>query len=189
MPPRRFLGWLRVEWAVPAGPGAAGTPGGRLPGLPAGQAPPAPRRAASRTTRSSLWGLSRTRTNASPPRSVRPGIDPRLVRADAGQRRALTPYPAPERPAQTSGRRRPRWSAVGSRGRRGTQSRPEASPPGTACHWDGLGATEQKVERIARAPREGAEATRRRCAASRTRCRARCGGCGPSTSRASAGRR
>jgi hypothetical protein len=59
---RRFLGWLTVAWAVPAGPAppapwraaprAAGWsvrrrhPGGRPPGLPAGPAPPEPRRAA-----------------------------------------------------------------------------------------------------------------------------------------------
>jgi hypothetical protein len=186
---RRFLGWVRVACAPPAGPCAAGTWAGRPPGLPAG--PCAAGAAAGgppgRRVRP-CGGLSRTRTNASPPHSVRPGIDRRPVRSDAGRVGLLALYPAPERPAQTSGRRRPRRSAVGDRRRRGgTHSRPEASRR-AARYWDGQRGTEQKVERIAR-PREGAEATRRPCAASRRRCRARCGGFGPSTSRASAGPR
>jgi hypothetical protein len=102
MPPRRFLGWVRVAWAVPPGP-----------------APAAPRTGGPRTTRLSLWGIKpqKDKRVAFVLGSSRFDCDPDPGDADLGG--LLHPYPAPERPAQRNGRRssRHRWSAVGGRGR------------------------------------------------------------------------
>ena len=142
-PPSAFLGLGKGGVGAAGWSGAAGT-----------------RRAGPRTTRSSFWGIKPQKDERVASALGSSRFDRHPVRADAGRVWLLPPYPAPERPAQASGRRNSRGRVVGGGWPRApwrTPSRAEATPP--------------------------------RCVASRTRCRARCGGCGPSTSRASVGPR
>jgi hypothetical protein len=177
--------WQRVRSFLGLGKGGVGAAGwsgaaGTLAGGP-------------RTTRSSLWG-------------IKPQKDERVVSVLGFDQ--VWPPPGP-------GRRRPRRALAPAAltspraARTGERSTELAAPGGRWLVAEGAVAVLNRDLRLvggqratgmdrgqrnrrsnaSLARREGAEATRRRCAASRTRCRARCGGCGPSTSRASAGPR
>jgi hypothetical protein len=106
---RRYLGWVRVASALPAGPGAAGTPAG-----------------GPRTTRSYFYGLCTQNDERVASRArFAHALTATTARADAG-RVGLCPLNQPQNGPHrrtAGGARRAGWSAVGGRGPRAALGR------------------------------------------------------------------